>query len=199
MLFSSRVSGVVFAGAIAAFCASSQASATVIDFAPLGENVVVTDQFASDGVTFSGWEDGALVPIVTANFVSATGDTYFSNCYPARCDSRADILRIEFDGPVGDVSFVLDTEGGLNVTFQAFDAGGTMLEFIHRTGNGVIFSLASSGISRIDVLQPTESWGWGLADLTFTPSDAVPEPAMLGLFGLGLIGIGAARRRRTKR
>jgi len=34
-------------------------------------------------------------------------------------------------------------------------------------------------------------------DIAIGGVTAVPEPAMLGLFGLGLIGLGAARRRRT--
>lgn len=196
MSLSAKVSGAMVAGAITIACTTTQAGATVIDFAPLGENVVVTDQFASDGVTFSGWENDVLVPIVTANFGSATGDTYFSNCYPTRCGSRADILRINFSGLVGGVSFVLDSEGPMSLTFEAFDSGGTLLETFDATGDGVIFSFVTDGISRIDALQPIESWGWGLADLTFTLSDAVPEPAVLGLFGLGLMGIGVARRSR---
>jgi PEP-CTERM motif len=40
------------------------------------------------------------------------------------------------------------------------------------------------------------AYGYGFAGLGLPPIDEVPEPAALGLFGLGLLGLGAVRRRR---
>jgi len=61
---------------------------------------------------------------------------------------------------------------------------------------------ASAYAERVPLRQTT----WTLSKGGSTPSTTtstggstqVPEPGMLGLFGLGLIGLGYARRRRTR-
>lgn len=171
---------------------------TVIDFATLPQNTEVTTQYAGQGVTFRGLEDGGEVATVTADFSSETGDRYLSNCYPTRCGSRADILEINFTEAASDVSWTLDSEGGLSITFNAYDGGGALLDTFDATGDGVIFGFGSlSGISRIDALQPNDGWGWGLAKLTFESDvSAVPLPATLPLLAGAFGGLGLLRRRR---
>jgi len=48
---------------------------------------------------------------------------------------------------------------------------------------------SSSGISRIDMLQPNDGWGWTLDNLSFNGErNPIPEPTSLFLFGTGLVG-----------
>ncbi len=177
--------------------ASAVGASTVIDFATLPENTEVTTQFAGQGVTFRGLENGSEVATVAADFTSLTGDRYLSNCYPSRCGLRADILEISFSSTVGGVSWLLDSEGSFSITFNAYDSSGSLLETFAATGDGVVVGFSSSGISRIDALQPTDDWGWGLAKLTFDPDiSAVPIPASLPLLIGAIGGLGLLRRRR---
>jgi len=159
----------------------------------------ITNQYAPFGATFSLIEDGSEVSGAFASQIGAstsTGDNSLFNC-PGACGARADILRIVFESLVSDVSWYTDSEGSLDITFNAYDAGGILLESITATSifpDFVFTTFSVGGIARIDALQPSDSWGWSLDDLTYTTS--VPEPGTLALLGIGLLGMGAARRRK---
>ena len=43
------------------------------------------------------------------------------------------------------------------------------------------------------MLQANDSWGWGLDNLTYD----IPEPGTLALLGIGLFGMGLARRKKV--
>ena len=52
------------------------------------------------------------------------------------------------------------------------------------------FSVTGSGISRLDIFQLTESWNWGLDNLSFQNDvSSVPAPPVVWLLGSGLIGL----------
>lgn len=167
---------------------SANANAVVIDFSVYPENTAITDQFAGEGVTFRGLEDNVEVPNVTAAFSSSTGDTYLSNCYPTRCVSRADVVEVSFTSLADNVSWGLDSEGSESITFNAYDLNGTLLETVSATSDGGIVSFSVNGIKRIDMLQPTEDWGWGFANLTFDASAAATAPVpTMSAYGLMIL------------
>jgi len=188
--------------------AAGSASATVIDFdtlpggGALARGTDLTSQYSSLGVTFRAIEASATVPSVVSNedYGGAWNVTsnIWTNCSSDDCSagSRADALEILFAAPVSGVSWLTQSFGSLSVTFNAYDSGGGLLESVVRTGDLVATAFASGGIARIEALQPSDSWAWGLDDLTFT-SAAVPEPGTLAVFAAALAGLGFARRKRA--
>lgn len=183
------------------------AQATLVDFdhSPLGaiaSGTVIATQYSSVGVTFSSLEDGSNVPAYAIKQFAATGsgtghaDNSLWNCNVG-CGPRADILRMTFSAPVSDVSWYTDSEGGSPITFNAYDAFGTLLQTVSVVSAYPTFaftSLAVSGIARIDAVQPSDGWGWSMDNLSFTASQ-VPEPATLALVGIALAGWTASRRK----
>ena len=93
-------------------------------------------------------------------------------------------------------SFYVNPHGSSNPVFNAYAADDSLLEAITVTANGWnLYSFVSSGITRIEGIQPSDSWNYGIDDLTFT-LNSVPEPGTLAIIGLGLAGLAATRKRK---
>jgi hypothetical protein len=147
--------------------------------------------YASQGVLFSDWyaynKNGLFPPHSGLNSAS-------SSVLPA---------EIEFVNPVSNVgAYFNNYYSGL--TFNAFGASGFLGSVsIAATsqptpGGPVFYELAFSGIERV-TLTGGMAGLYNIDDLTFYPSEVIPEPATLVLFGLGLAGIGATWRRKRNR
>lgn len=195
------------------------AAPVVIDFDTLpgggsiADGTVITDQYDSLGVTFSAFENGVLSaggPVATTDFApggqdgNRLGNFIGDPMNPISGASRADVLRIDFASLVDNVSFDFFPQGsqGGNTLVEAFDGMGGLL-FSGTTGISgfpVIanYVLPVNGVSRIDITQPTDSWNWGLDDLTFEESSAVPEPTSLCLLAIGGFGLAIRRRRQVR-
>lgn len=195
--------------ALAALPFVATAAPILIDFdsSPVGaiaSGTVITSQYASLGVTFSALEDGNTVSTWAATqFAASTAGAGHAgnslwNCNVG-CGPRADIIRINFAAPVNGVSWSVDSEGGLPITFNAYSATNVLLQSVQVTSTWPNFAPASfsvSGIARIDALQPSDTWGWSMDNLQFTSGSTVPEPGSLALAGLTLAAAGLVRRRR---
>jgi len=210
MRFSRFVLGT--AAAIGICCALPvTASAAIINFdvdgfgAPIAANTPITNQYANLGVTFLGLENGSPVNVNAApdpNGVPApSSPNVMTNCSNAStfCPSgnRADVLQIFFAAAASGISLQLDSLGNDSVTFNLYDALDVLLETQTVTSNGSLYipvNFTASGVSRIDGLQPNDGWAWAFDDLTFDAT-AVPEPLTLSLFGAGVVGAAAMRRR----
>ncbi len=154
----------------------------------------------ADGVSFSllGAPDSAGDPSI--NYSGLLTNSRHGGRYPT-----ANILQFVFDELASDVSFVFNnagrSPGGRGASFfEAFDLSGELLETGNLNGASLdLFALTSIGIKTIQFnnnSQGRASWWFGVSslDATTAPS-AVPVPAAVWLFGSGLMGLIAMRKK----
>jgi hypothetical protein len=111
--------------------------------------------------------------------------------------SAIDLQPIEFLEPDGSFGFVLPALDVINFVLPAIGPG-DILEFSYD-----YFATASTGFGETGVFAAIGdpfnlSTGGGRVDIRALPPSAVPEPATLATFGLGLVVLGIRARRRRR-
>lgn len=190
--------------AVLAFALASTAQAAVVnaDFDSYANGAAVTNQIA--GVSFSlvGGPGATTAPTVTQGWF---GQGLLTNSVAAGAYPTANILRATFDGVASSVSFDFWNAGwggsGRGASFySAYDIHGALVEsgsFFSAGSSIATFNLLASNIHTLEFNNNTggsDSWWFGLESLSANVN-GVPEPVSLALFGIGLFGLSAMRRK----
>ena len=176
--------------------AASSLNATIIDinFNDYGHSTAISD---AQGVTFSldgypGDTGSATTSADTWSNISYLSNTS-TGIYPT-----TERLIFDFDELVTDVSFGFQNWGTGKSFYTAYGLDNVELEIGSLTGaNGNVFTLVSSGISQLvfdNGYEGYRDWQFGVASLSATTVD-IPEPALIALLGVALLGFGASRKK----
>ena len=191
--------------AVAALIVTLPASAGVIDFdgtnAPglFVNGAALSDYYAPLGLAFSGASavgGSILNQAAELGFMARSGTDFLA--FNTEAGTGRD-ERIAFSSAQNTVSIHAATFESGNFTMTAFDDAGNVLGVASQAASREWQSLTlnHTGIRSVVVASTTK--GWALDDLSFAASADVPEPASVALLGVGLLGLGASRRRRNIR
>ncbi len=188
---------------LSALTTVTQAATITIDFDDLDtatDPVLLTDQYASLGVTFTNAEavDPATIPypyLTGQSLPNVIADPETSGyIYPN------DPIIAYFAMDVISVSIMALDFGDKGVILNAFDAADTLLDTDSAFGTGLgvgntqTLSVSGNGIRRVEFSQyfTPVSGGDGTAfdNLSFTYEASVPESSIWFLLGSGLMGWG---------
>ncbi len=169
---------------------SGTGNATVIDFDSYSSGTILAvGTFDALGVHF----DQSLI----VDDGSSGGEPGSLPNYAINNDSFGDDVTGSFFSEISFLSVFAGDSGGDTdtVTLNVYDVFDALVDSDTFTGaSAQLLSVSGAGIVRFELI---ESGSIGFDDFTFT-SVAVPEPATLSLFAVGLVGIGFAARRRRK-
>ena len=170
---------------------AGMANAVLIDFTalPAGSVSTIGDvTFSLAGVGEAG--DPYVDPTSFGGGLwnSSDGPTYPTNT----------ILRADFAGPVTDLFWTFDNEGGKTTTYTIYDSSMSVLASgFNDTSSGFQsydFS-ALTDVMRIEWNNLGNNWLFALGEIEYEGSSAVPEPSTMFLLGLGMVGLAGIRRK----
>ena len=170
---------------------------------PNGE--ILTNQFASQGVTFVGGSDQAPVLFNNGfcNPGGLTGSSFVAIGVSTGCGVANDnsIASLVFSSDVQALSFTYVTNNSSNYLFEALLNGETVsTKAVSSSLNPFRTTFLFTG-STFDTVRFTETgaggnWFW-IDNLSWrsAPTNNVPEPTSIALLGFGLVGMAAMRRK----
>lgn len=189
--------------AAAVLLSAGTANAATIDFDDFaaGNCNYLGSSTTSQGFVFSSTQVYTCEPggVGNENTTRALVGYYFGQLTFARENGGAFSLNSLF---TGDTPFYNSGTTGVSVIGDLIGGGqvSTVLDFDGYAFKQYDFSAAFTGLSSV-TLQLLSNQGGGalimIDNLVVDEVAEVPEPAMLGLFGLGMLGLARLRRRRA--
>lgn len=192
----------------AGLLATGSAQAVLITFDDLGLNPLddVTTQYAPQGVTFHGVDDGGggVNLEVADNGVFPDNNPVslpfsLSNFYNHSGGNRAHIMQILFSSAAHGISFYYNGAGGSgsSTVFNVYNTAHTLVDTFSVAAaidaDFHLVNVADANVGELDIVNPGSGWGHYIDNLSFTESaTGVPDggfTAYLLAAGLGVLGL----------
>lgn len=175
-------------GLLLAMLISSNAFAVVIDFTVFPQGITGSTTLVTPEATFNSFSGNFFIgaaEIASEICAIGGGGGGCATDFEAIFTSIIDNLTLVTSG----------FQAGDYVEIFAFDSSATLLGSVIQASNGLVDLTAFSGISRLFFDDSSTAGGFGYDAFTFDFVVSVPEPGTLVLLGIGLFGMGFARRR----
>lgn len=196
----------LFAAAAFAACASTSASAAVIDFnaypgAP--DNGTVLGTITVDGYNFTSPHGHVITNAGGCSGTCASNGTQYigGDMVSLTMDKGGAAFSVaSFDFAEAFASLTIPTTLTVQAFFQGGGSSSQTFAFdgvYDGTGPLVDFQNLTVNLTNLSSLQLSADGWFGVDNINTEATVSVPEPAMLSLMALGLAGLGASRRRRT--
>lgn len=182
---------------------AAPAGAVVINFDTLSSSALVTNQFAE--ATFSANPGFAVFAFGSAATFGTSAPNFICTGPAGGGIDCVNDVNVAFTNPVNNLSFraLGDDGAGTQALVDVFGTSGLLATVNVVTDASpfvpnLVDLSAFANVTAITIRAVTDPAGLGYDDFTFDVSNSVatPEPASMALFGLGLLGLSAARRRR---
>ncbi len=132
--------------------------------------------------TNTGWSKGAV-----------SGSNALFNAYGKMTTSSTSGGLFDFTG-----AWFNNWSGTSSITVEGYNSGSLVDSVTMTLGNGYEWLQADIlGVDQISFVADSESSWWLMDDFTVNES-AVPEPSLLALFALGMLGFGVSRRKASQ-